>query len=70
MLDKWIEEHREIKKKKKKKNEEERKEEDFMDVMLSTVEHHGEFPGFDVDTVTKSTCLVTIYFILITLINY
>ena len=60
MLAKWVEEHRE-----KKKNLGEggviTMEHDFMDGMLSTINDAGELVGFDVDTVTKATCLVSIY---------
>ncbi|XP_022137230.1 cytochrome P450 CYP82D47-like [Momordica charantia] len=56
VFDKWIEEHR----KKKNSGEMEMKEQDFMDVMLSTVEDDGQLFGYDVETVTKATCLTMI----------
>ncbi|XP_023516810.1 cytochrome P450 CYP82D47-like [Cucurbita pepo subsp. pepo] len=59
MLAKWVEEHRE-----KKKNLGEggviTMEHDFMDGMLSTINGAGELAGFDVDTVTKATCLTVL----------
>lgn len=59
ILEKWLVEH------KKKRNCGERKnedEEDFMDIMLSLFEgaRDEDLPGFDADTIIKSTCLAVL----------
>ncbi|XP_038905619.1 cytochrome P450 CYP82D47-like [Benincasa hispida] len=55
-LDKWLREHEE-RRDYNNCGEGEHKEEDFMDVMLSRVRDVEELAGYDVGTLTKSTCL-------------
>ncbi|XP_022940481.1 cytochrome P450 CYP82D47-like isoform X2 [Cucurbita moschata] len=55
MLDKWLAEHRE----RRNSGEVTPEEQDFMHVMLSFIDNE-EFPGYDADTVIKSTCLALI----------
>ncbi|XP_023523574.1 cytochrome P450 CYP82D47-like [Cucurbita pepo subsp. pepo] len=55
MLDKWLTEHRE----RRNSGEVAPEEQDFMHVMLSFIDNE-EFPGYDADTVIKSTCLTMI----------
>ncbi|XP_022940482.1 cytochrome P450 CYP82D47-like isoform X3 [Cucurbita moschata] len=55
MLDKWLAEHRE----RRNSGEVTPEEQDFMHVMLSFIDNE-EFPGYDADTVIKSTCLAMI----------
>ncbi|KAJ4706762.1 Cytochrome P450 [Melia azedarach] len=51
----WLEEH-----KRRRDSGEVIEEEDFMDVMLSILDHEEQFLGRDADTVIKATCLALV----------
>ena len=54
MFEGWLEEH-----KQRKVFGEAKGHQDFMDVMLSIDADDEENPNYDVDTITKATCLVS-----------
>ncbi|KAK8678501.1 hypothetical protein V6N13_143999 [Hibiscus sabdariffa] len=56
MASEWLQEH------KRKRGSNEVTEQDFMDVLLSLLEGTNPAPEFDVDTITKSNCLVRLLY--------
>lgn len=60
ILENWLVEHKRKRSCGERKNED---EEDFMDIMLSLFEDatDEDLPGFDADTIIKSTCLVRVF---------